>query len=189
MLVRSITFLIGMAAFQSVACQEKLNQLEYIRFHYVSEQAFPYQQLGVETVRARLFGKEVLMAKADLQESEEISVAEEVYKSSIYAHPKYELSYSVSPAPFSSKGKGSFNVLLTSISEIYKQPLCGDEFSDKLMEIVALVDSPEPPNILNVYIDKHNKHILAVNKQSWRSIYPSVDQERLIIGMGIPLEH
>ncbi|KAF7785236.1 hypothetical protein PRUB_a5004 [Pseudoalteromonas rubra] len=187
--VRGLVFLVGMAVSQSFACQEKLNKLEYIRFHYVSEQVFPYQQLGIETVRARLFGKEVLMAKADLQESEEISVAEEVYKSNIYAHPKYELSYSVSPAPFSSKGKGSFNVLLTSISEIYKLPLCSDELSDKLTEIVALVDSPEPPKMLHVYIDKHNKHILAMNKQSWRSIYPSVDQERLIIGMGISLEH
>ncbi|MCO7188298.1 MULTISPECIES: hypothetical protein [unclassified Pseudoalteromonas] len=188
MLVRGAVVLIGMAAFQSFSCQDELDTLAHIRFHYVSEDTFPYQQLGVETVRAKLFGQEVLMAKGELQESEEISVAEEVYKSNIYAHPKYELSYTVSPAPFSSKEKGSFEVLLASISEIYKLPFCSEEFSNKRMEIVSLIGKPEPPNILNVYIDKHNEHILSVNEDSWLSIYPSINQERLVIGSGSPPE-
>ncbi|MEJ6472813.1 hypothetical protein [Pseudoalteromonas piscicida] len=85
-LIRGIALLIGVFINQAIACQDKINELAFTRFHYGSEQDFPYQQLGVDTVRNKLFGREVLMAKADFKESEAIQFGEDVYidKISIY---------------------------------------------------------------------------------------------------------
>ncbi|WP_143484321.1 hypothetical protein [Pseudoalteromonas piscicida] len=188
MLVRGIALLIGVFINQAIACQDKINELAFTRFHYGSEQDFPYQQLGVDTVRNKLFGREVLMAKADFKESEAIQFGEDVFISNIYEHSKYEVSYTVSPAPFHSKQADSFEILLEKISKLRKLlPICSEHFVDLWLDVMSVIAAlNHPPSKLDVYIDKINKHILVFHETGWISVYPSTEQGRLVIGMGEP---